>query len=149
MKGHVLRIVIASLQTAALILFSAAAPLAHLHQGDRGHFDHYESHGERPRHYGITFHSHLDSHPHGSNQESTDDPSSQGESHHDSLNISHGRMDSPRVERPSSSLLALASKVQLTSSSTTCLALSDARFDVYRPPPLLFRKPVRAPPSTC
>ena len=149
MKGHVLRIVIASLQTAALIFFSAAAPLAHLHQGGRGHFDHHEGRAERPPHHGITFHSHLDSHPHGSNQEPTEDPSSRGESQDDSLNISHGRMDSPRVERPSSSLLELASKVQLTPSSTTGLGFPDARFEVYRPPPLLFGKPVRAPPSAC
>ena len=149
MKGHVHRIVSASFQIAALIIFSAAAPLAHLHQGQRGpgHFDDHERHGELPLHHGITFHAHLDGHPSGSTQESNEDPSSRGESHDDSLNIAYGRMDSTRIERPASPHLAIT--VELSSPSTTYLALAGPGFDVYRPPPLLFRKPARAPPSSC
>lgn len=151
MKGRVHRIVTASLQIAALIVFSAAAPLAHLHQGQRGrgHFDDHERHGELPPHHGVTFHAHLDGHPSGSTQESPEDPSSGGESQDDSLNISYGRMDSTRTERPTSPHLALAVTVELTPPSTTCPGLAGPGFDVYRPPPLLVRTPARAPPSFC
>ena len=154
-KGDVHRIATASLQIAALIVFSAAAPLAHLHQGQdqgqrgRDHFDDHKRHGALPSHHGITFHAHVDGHPHGSNQESPEYPSSGGESHDDSLNLSHGRMDSTRIELPASPHLAVTPTVELRPPSTASPGLAGAGFDVYRPPPLLFRKPVRAPPSSC
>ncbi len=147
-KGRVHRTVVAIFQIAGLVLFSAAAPLAHLHHQDgRGQPDRREGYGGRPPHHRITFHAHLDGHPHRSPAQESGDPSGEGARQDDSLNVWHGRLDSPRGEWPSKPLLTLASPAGVARPSiTSCLTLPAARFEAHRPP-LLFRKPARAPPS--
>ena len=135
---------------AGLLLFSASAPLAHLHRDGGVQSHRHEGEGEHASPHGISFHAHLDGHSHDSG-----DPSSEGERQRqrqrqdDALNISHGRLDSPRVERSFRPFLALAYTVELSALSATSPALAGAGFDIYHPPPLLFRQPARAPPSSC
>lgn len=149
MKSRVHRTVIASLQIAGFVLFSAAAPLAHLHQDDRVRSHRHEGNEEHAPSHGITFHAHLNGHPHDAGAQESGDSNSEDHGQDDSLSISHGRLDSPRVEWPSRPLLALASMVGVTRPSMTSRpTLPDARFDTHRPP-LLFGKPSRAPPASC
>ena len=146
MKSRVLRITIASVQLAGLLLFSASAPLAHLHRDGGVQSHRHQGEGEHASRHEIIFHAHLGGHSHDPG-----DPHSEGEREReredDALSISHGRLDSPRVERSFWPLVAIAYTVELSTPSNESLALAGAGFDIYRPPPLLFRQPARAPPS--
>ena len=149
--SRVPRIAIASFQLVGLLLFSASAPTRSSSSRRWGCVPSGQKKGGEGEHaspHGINFHAHLDGHSHDSGV-----PRSEGERQRQrqevALNISHGRLDSPRVEPLSRPLLALAYTVELGAPSAKSPALAGPGFDVYRPPPLLFRKPARAPPPPC
>ena len=125
-------------QVAALFLFSATAPLVHLHkQVDASHGASW------PRH-AITVHVHLCGHSHDSSHRSTD-PGIPSHDRDEYIGISNEVLVAPRMSQPSNLHYALAPALQLAHASRSHIALSEDGCTFDRSP-LPLQKPARAPP---
>ncbi len=143
MRCRLFPIVIASLQIAALILFSVLTPLAHLHQSGTAPSHFRQVGAGHEAHPAATFHSHFEDH-HASEDHGRD---SDGDDAEDALSLSHGKIDAPRVKQSDEQPLVVASSIEAARPSTQASwALSVPSQDAHGPPhPFLI--PARAPPS--
>jgi hypothetical protein len=133
-------ILISCLQIAALILFSVVTPLAHLHQKDTA--PSHQAGAGHGAHPATTFHAHFEGHDtgqdHGRDSDSDDEE--------DSLSLSHGKIDAPRVKRSADQSLVIASSIEDARPWAPAFwILSDPSQNAHGPPHP-FLKPVRAPP---